>query len=116
MPYCPRCHYEYMDEVKKCPDCSVKLVKELPEEKHMDEDMVTVFTAKDEVEGDIVTAILKEAGVPVWQKADAIDWPGPFTVGPLAEEEIAVPVSRVDEAQQIIENALEDGKQLPVEE
>ncbi len=32
MPYCPNCHYEYTDDVDKCPDCDVKLVPEIPED------------------------------------------------------------------------------------
>ena len=27
--FCPKCHYEYKEEITKCPDCDVWLVKQL---------------------------------------------------------------------------------------
>jgi hypothetical protein len=32
MPFCPKCRYEYRDDVFKCPDCGEWLVPQLPEE------------------------------------------------------------------------------------
>jgi hypothetical protein len=32
MPFCPRCRYEYVEGVKRCPDCGSRLVRELPSE------------------------------------------------------------------------------------
>lgn len=32
MPFCPSCRYEYRPDIKKCPDCGVGLVDELPPE------------------------------------------------------------------------------------
>lgn len=32
MPFCPSCKYEYRPDIKKCPDCDVALVDELPAE------------------------------------------------------------------------------------
>ena len=32
MPFCPKCRYEYNDDVFKCPDCDEWLVRALPEE------------------------------------------------------------------------------------
>mgnify|MGYP000343349752 CR=1 FL=1 len=36
MPFCPKCHAEYIDEEKICPDCNVQLVPVLdkPQEAH----------------------------------------------------------------------------------
>jgi len=31
MPFCPNCHYEYVADVKTCPDCDAELVDELPD-------------------------------------------------------------------------------------
>jgi len=33
MPFCPKCRYEYIDSVWECPDCGVRLVRKLEEEK-----------------------------------------------------------------------------------
>jgi len=30
MPFCPKCHYEYLPTVSICPDCEVRLVAQLP--------------------------------------------------------------------------------------
>jgi len=30
--FCPKCQYEYTDQVYVCPDCEIKLVEELPTE------------------------------------------------------------------------------------
>jgi len=30
--FCPKCRYEYKDDITNCPDCGDKLVKELPPE------------------------------------------------------------------------------------
>jgi len=32
MPFCPSCRYEYRPEIKRCPDCDVALVDQLPPE------------------------------------------------------------------------------------
>lgn len=29
MPFCPKCHYEYKDDVQTCPDCNLPLVANL---------------------------------------------------------------------------------------
>ncbi|MBU0519654.1 DUF2007 domain-containing protein [bacterium] len=31
MPFCPNCRYEYVAEVKSCPDCEAELIDELPD-------------------------------------------------------------------------------------
>ena len=33
MPFCPKCRYEYIDGIGDCPDCGVRLVRKLEEEK-----------------------------------------------------------------------------------
>ena len=113
MPFCPMCKVEYIEGVTRCPDCDVELVPELPtkpEPATMDEEMVPFFGAKDEYEAKIVKGVLEEAGIPVWEKADIVKFLDPFTVGPLGEEVLAVPESRVEEARAIIAKALEAGK------
>lgn len=119
MPYCPVCKYEYTEGIAKCPDCEAELVAELPPEpkpRIMDEEMVPVFTAKDEVEARIVRGILQEAGIAVWEKADIVKLVHPVIVGPLAEEVLAVPASRVEEARRLIEEALEAGEDIESED
>jgi hypothetical protein len=110
MPFCPNCKAEYVEGIKTCTDCEVALVAELPkgpEPEYENEGMVGVFGAKDGFEAKIVKGILEEAGIPVWEKAEVVQWQGTFTSGPLAEEVLAVPESRAEEAIEIIRRALE---------
>ena len=39
MPFCPKCKYEYQPEVSQCPDCSERLVANLPMEPEDGEDL-----------------------------------------------------------------------------
>jgi len=32
MPYCPKCRYEFRDNIKVCPDCNSELVELLPDD------------------------------------------------------------------------------------
>ena len=32
MPFCPSCKYEYRPDIRRCPDCDVALLDELPAE------------------------------------------------------------------------------------
>ncbi len=110
MPFCPQCKMEYVEGISKCTDCDVALVPELPkgpEHEYENEGMVGVFGAKDSFEATIMKGILEEAGIPVWEKAEVVDWQGSFTTGPLAEEVLAVPESRAQEALEIIRKTVE---------
>ena len=54
MPFCPVCKYEYIEGIKKCPDCDVALVAQLPVEKSatdMDQELVTVARIRLETAG-----------------------------------------------------------------
>lgn len=110
MPFCPQCKAEYVEGIEKCTDCDVALVPELPkgpEHEYENEGMVGVFGAGNEFEASIMKGILEEAGIPVWEKAEVVDWQGSFTTGPLAEEVLAVPESRAQEALEIIRQTVE---------
>lgn len=66
MPYCPQCRDEFQDWVKVCPDCKVALVAELPpqpEHEQIDEPLVHVATAPNEVVANMWSGILKEHGI-----------------------------------------------------
>lgn len=111
MPFCPNCSYEYEKGKEVCPDCDVKLVAELPPEQVF----VPVLVAEGEIEAEIVMGLLEEAGIPVLEKGGMEGETFKFSVGPLSEESIMVPESRLEDAQKIIGDAIEQGKQLPVD-
>jgi hypothetical protein len=115
MPFCPQCGYEYQEGIEKCPDCAKKLVDQLPPEGFSDEKYVPIFQSEGEIEADIVKGLLEEAGIPVMQKGDMTDEVFPYSVGPLSEEALLVPESRLEQAQKIIADAIEKGKQMPAE-
>jgi hypothetical protein len=103
MPVCPSCEYEYGPGVTACPDCSVELVERIKEDKPLDEEMITIFTAKDETEAKIVKGILEESGIDVFEKSDFSKSVHPFADG-MADEELAVPMSQAEDAIAVIDD------------
>ena len=64
--FCPNCEAEYVEGIKKCPECEVALVAEIPEEiivPEPDADLVSVAQVFDEFEGEFICGLLKEAGI-----------------------------------------------------
>ncbi len=67
MPFCPKCKYEYRPEIKKCPDCNVKLVDKLPAEHEptIDPvDLVRIASFQFEIEAQEAVLKLRQRGVP----------------------------------------------------
>lgn len=122
MPFCPVCKYEYVQGVDKCPDCDAELVWELPPETPKPEDLwsneeaVTVFTAKDSVEAEIVRGILESAGIPCYVNPGVTKWArGTSILGGLQSLDIMVLESKAGEAEEAIKAAMEAGSELPEE-
>ena len=69
MPFCPKCRGEYMDWVKKCPDCHVPLVEKLePEPKKIKreihaEKLVTIATFPFPAAAHLAAAKLESEGI-----------------------------------------------------
>lgn len=75
MPFCPKCSYEYEQDVKKCPDCNVKLVDALPEtqeEELTDEEYVGLYALPGQVYAEMVKEALEKEGIPSVLKNDVI--------------------------------------------
>ena len=131
MPFCPKCKYEYVEGIEKCPDCDAELVWELPDHKlpfelpaesarHQDllrdEEIVTVFTAKDSIEEEIVRGILESAGIHCYATPEVTRWArGASMLGGLNSLDIMVLESQASEAQAVIKEAMEAGSDLPEE-
>ncbi|MDO8684049.1 MAG: DUF2007 domain-containing protein [Armatimonadota bacterium] len=111
MPFCPKCKYEYIEGVEVCPDCDLKLVKKLHEQKESihddDEEWVSLGSIADEAEFQIVKGLLESSGIPVWVRSDIISWAGINRPGDIGEKFISVPASKVEEAREIIKQAQE---------
>jgi hypothetical protein len=74
MPFCPECRAEYVAGTKECNDCGVPLVDVLPPEVHEDrENLIPVYKADTEVQGEMILSLLKGEGIeaelyPTWGK------------------------------------------------
>lgn len=62
--YCPKCRDEFREGFKKCPDCKVELVEELPAETGPEYiEPVTVFETGDMGLLLVVQSVLEDAGI-----------------------------------------------------
>ena len=123
MPFCPECKCEYVEGVTRCSDCDEELVWELPTESPQpremlrDEDAVTIFTAKDLVEAEVVRGILEGAGIHCAVTPEVTRWArGTTMLGGLQTIDIMVLESDAERAQEVIREAMEAGKDLRPEE
>ena len=73
MPFCPKCRYEYRDDVTSCPDCKVSLVDELAPESASeneadpvdDQEWVHVAVLTSEEYAMMLQEGLREQGIPI---------------------------------------------------
>ena len=67
MPYCPKCHDEFQDWVKACPDCGVSLVDRLPppptKQERKANKLVTVATFSRAEEAHVSKGKLQSEGI-----------------------------------------------------
>lgn len=109
MPYCPKCQAEYLEGIKVCPDCKVRLVDELPEEEVELIEWKTLAHIPNELVGDMVKGVLEGEGFDVILHSFAIPaFDG--IVGSWYEEhwgEILVPESDFEDAKQVIEEYID---------
>jgi len=67
MPFCPKCRFEYVAGVERCPDCSVALVESLPPAPlSPEEDLVQVelCTVQGEIHARLLQDALASQGIP----------------------------------------------------
>ncbi|MEN6370498.1 MAG: DUF2007 domain-containing protein [Armatimonadota bacterium] len=69
MPFCPKCRYEYVEGIRKCPDCDVALVDALleepqkPKESEKPAELVTVASFVYPVEAEMAKLKLENEGI-----------------------------------------------------
>jgi hypothetical protein len=112
--YCPRCHSEFEPRVKRCPDCDVELVAELPPEpSHQAPELRLVLDTSDPDVLPIATSALRAAGIPFWTPGETTMelWPlgsgggqGPSNA---ISAGILVPADRYEEARAILDTSAE---------
>ena len=79
MPWCPKCRFEYIPQVTRCPECGSELVAELPEETAARQDhevpepiygmgqefeQVVIGTVLGEMHASLVIQALQAEGIP----------------------------------------------------
>jgi hypothetical protein len=69
--FCPKCRYEYEDILEICPDCQLKLIRELPPEEDPEyTELITVFTTPDAGLLALAKSIFGDAGIDYYVKGE----------------------------------------------
>jgi hypothetical protein len=77
MPFCPLCKSEYSPGTKRCPDCEVDLIEELPEDADLEEsddeespeDWVLLYSTRNNVFAEFLKETLENSDIPCYMKA-----------------------------------------------
>lgn len=82
MPFCPRCRFEYIARISRCPDCGSELVHSLPAQEPAaasDFAEVELCVLADEFQATLLQSALATQGVPC-RLQGASPYSGPFNV------------------------------------
>ncbi|UCH33806.1 MAG: DUF2007 domain-containing protein [Armatimonadota bacterium] len=112
MPYCPKCRYEYQPSVSVCPECNEPLVPALPPEREpINEPLVVVYEAPEEIIGVMARTVLEEAGISVVVQSGLVPWyDGVRFTARGYHSRLLVFESRADEARRLIAQYLAEMK------
>ena len=76
MPFCPLCKSEYSPGTKRCPDCEVDLIEELPEEEDLEEvveelpgNLVLLYHTRNKVYAEFLRETLENSNIPCYMKS-----------------------------------------------
>ena len=104
MPFCPKCKYEFRDDITVCPDCDLTLVTKLHEPKeqeHIDVELVTVADFTFDVQAEEAKVLLESHGIPaiVENAISAMIYPG------MAGIKVLVPKEDEKKAREVLRDA-----------
>jgi rubredoxin len=113
MPYCPNHRYEYLPEIKVCPECGAELVDELPPAGDLapDVEWVPMRSLPGMIYAKMVAEVLDQRGIPNYIQSlfgsgglgviSGVDFPG-------ADARIWVPEPFLEEAQEIMDDMMKE--------
>jgi hypothetical protein len=117
MPFCPNCSYEYLPEIKACPECGSDLVVQLPllAEAPEDVEWVPLRPLPGMVYAKMVMEVLDQRNIPNY--VQSLFGSGAFGVvsgvnfiG--ADARIWVPENFLQEASEILDDMMDEEKNL----
>jgi hypothetical protein len=104
MAFCPKCRYEYEENVKICPDCNTELVDELPaEQAPADIKFVPLPNLPGRVYAEMLKGVLDKKGITCYIRGEGVldafqvSGTGPVNRG----VKLYVPENRYDECLEI---------------
>ena len=105
MVFCPKCEYEYTDQVYICPDCNIRLVAKLPVKNEEDSPYVRFVPLPNlpgRVYAEMVKGALEKQNIPCYIQAAGIGNAYQFSgTMPLEGVQLYVPEDKLDECIQI---------------
>ncbi len=112
MPFCPECRDEYRPGFTHCVDCGVELVEflsELTETEDLGEPPVVVYETSDYFEADVLRSKLEFYGIPAALSGELAQRGiyNPMSLNLFGLIRISVPAGRVDEAREILTEAVD---------
>ena len=107
MPYCPKCKAEYKPGIKRCSDCDIPLVEELPEETYKGVKYVFLRNLPSRLYAEMLRESLKNSGIPSLIKGDDIGiMLGSYSTTSPVEISLWVPQQDWEKADQIADQML----------
>jgi hypothetical protein len=119
MPFCPLCKAEYSSGTKRCPDCEVDLVEELPEEADLEgaggeeelpEDLVLLYSTRNKVYAEFLKETLENSNIPCYMTSSGsfLEQGLGYVAKGKAGYKIYVPRDKYDESLAIKEQTVTD--------
>ena len=105
MSYCPKCKYEFENDVKTCPDCKMELIDKITEEQIIEQKWVLLAKMTSSVMASMLKETLEENEIVCLEKTDMFHSAFVIEATSLAggQSEIFVPNELVEKAKNIYE-------------
>ena len=105
MSYCPKCRYEFEDDVKICLDCEMELMEGKPVEQEVKRKWVSLEKMTSSVLADMLKEALEENDIYCLEKSDMFHSAFAMEATSIAggTVEILVPADQINKAKNILE-------------